>query len=133
MLASYTLLPFSTIFFSSDFFSRSQEFESEISSTDMEEEGGDSSEEEGNEEDIVNENKNTRNIAEMLLTVSEVTKPILTKSAVSDQGLPSVCQLQANGTQGFLCLDWYQGSVCACLDNAECVCHDLRTQCVCQL
>ena len=79
-------MPFSTIFFTSDFVSRCQEFESEISSTDTEEEGGDSSEEEGNEEDIVNENKKTRNVAEMLVKVSEVTKPNQTKSAVSDQG-----------------------------------------------
>ena len=51
----------------------SEEFESEISSTDTEEEGGDSSEEEAGEEeeeeDIVNEN--------VMVNVSEVAKPNL--------------------------------------------------------
>ena len=53
----------------------------DISSTNTKE-GGDSSEEEGKEEDMLNENENTRNVGEMLVTVSEVTKPNPTKSAV---------------------------------------------------
>ena len=45
----------------------------------MEEEGGDSSkekgEEDGKEEDIVNKNENATNVGEMLVKVSQVTKP----------------------------------------------------------
>ena len=50
---------------------KSEEFKSEIISTDTEEEG-DSSEEKGKEEDIVNANENTRNVGEMHLPVVEI-------------------------------------------------------------
>ena len=61
---------------------------SEISSKNTEEEGGDSSEEKreekGKEKNIVNENENATNVGEMLVKVSQFTKPNQTKSVVSD-------------------------------------------------
>ena len=62
----------------------SEEFKSEISSTDTEEEGGKSLEEkldgEGKEEDIVNKNENATNVGEMLVKFDKLqnqTKPNL--------------------------------------------------------